>query len=695
VSREPRPPPVARRGDKKLAVHGHVREDPYYWLRDDDRKDGEVLAYLADENAYTNDLLAHTKSVQQTLLDEIVARIKQDDDSVPALVDGYWHYRRYREGGEHPVYCRRKGALDAPEEVLLDANAEAEPHEYYAAASVKTTRRGDRLAWAEDTLGRRIYDIRIEDLVANERFEEVIPETSGNLTWANDSETLFYVRREPATLRAYQLWRHRVGNDPASDVLVYQEEDETFSVYVYRTKSNRFIVLHSSSTLTDEARFVSADAPEDELRVFLARERGHEYGIMHAGDRFYVRTNWNARNFRLMAAAEDRTQDRDAWQEVIPHRGDVLLESTEVFQDFLVVRERSEALTRLRVIPWSDPASAHEVAFEEPAYATWIDDNPAYDTHVLRFGYTSLTTPATIYDYDMKTRTRERKKREEVLGGFDPEAYETKRMWAPARDGARIPVSLVRRKDLDRTQPQPMYLYAYGSYGMSTEPGFAAARLSLLDRGIVFAIAHVRGGSEMGRSWYDDGKLMAKRNTFTDFIDATRYLQDQEWTSADKTVAMGGSAGGLLMGAIANMAPERYRAIVAHVPFVDVVTTMLDESIPLTTFEYDEWGNPNVKEAYDYMLSYSPYDNVCAQDYPAILVLTGLHDSQVQYWEPAKWVARLRSRKTDSNPLLLHTNMDAGHGGASGRFKRHRETALEYAFVLDILERLSPGPDLH
>jgi oligopeptidase B len=486
-----------------------------------------------------------------------------------------------------------------------------------------------------------------------------------------------------------------VGSDPASDVLVYQEEDETFSVYVYRTKSNRFIVLHSSSTLTDEARFVSADAPEDELRVFLARERGHEYGIMHAGDRFYVRTNWNARNFRLMAAAEDRTQDRDAWQEVVPHRGDVLLESTEVFQDFLVVRERSEALTRLRVIPWSDPASAHEVAFEEPAYATWIDDNPAYDTRVLRFGYTSLTTPATIYDYDMKTRTRERKKREEVLGGFDPEAYETKRMWAPARDGARIPVSLVRRKDLDRTQPQPMYLYAYGSYGMSTEPGFAAARLSLLDRGIVFAIAHVRGGSEMGRSWYDDGKLMAKRNTFTDFIDATRYLQEQEWTSADKTVAMGGSAGGLLMGAIANMAPERYRAIVAHVPFVDVVTTMLDESIPLTTFEYDEWGNPNVKEAYDYMLSYSPYDNVCAQGYPAILVLTGLHDSQVQYWEPAKWVARLRSCKTDSNPLLLHTNMDAGHGGASGRFKRHRETALEYAFVLDILERLSPGPDLH
>lgn len=684
-------PPHAKRVDRSLESHEQVRNDPYFWMRDDEREDPEILAHLEKENAYTKAMLAGTEDAQESLFQEIIGRIKQDDNSVPYFVDGYWHYVRYEEGKEHPIYCRKQESLDAAEEVLLDANAKAEAHDYYKAVSVETTRKGDVLAWAEDTLSRRVYDIRIRNLETGEVYPEVIVGTSGNLTWANGSDVLFYVKKEEGTLRDYQIWRHRVGTDPKDDVMIYEEEDESFYVGLYRTKSNKFVVIHSSSTLMEEARFVSADEPEGEFWVFLTREREHEYQIAHAFDRFYVRTNYKAKNFRLMSVPEDKTQDKTAWEEVIAHREDVLLEGVELFKNYLAVSEQAEANTYLRVIPWNEPEKAYKIDFQEPAYVAWLGDNPNFESDVVRFGYTSLATPNAIYDFDMKTKKRELKKQQEVLGGFDVDEYKSHRLWATARDGTKIPISLVHRKDLDRSQPQPLYLYGYGSYGLNVPAHFSSARLSILDRGLIFAIAHIRGGNEMGRRWYDDGKLMKKRNTFTDFIDSAKFLHDEGWSKPAMTIASGGSAGGLLMGAIANMAPERFGTIVASVPFVDVVTTMLDDSIPLTTFEYDEWGNPNEKATYEYMLSYSPYDNVKEQDYPHIFVFTGLHDSQVQYWEPAKWVARLRRKKTDSNKLLFRVDMEAGHSGAAGRFKQHRETAIEYSFLFDVLQIPLPG----
>ncbi len=675
-------PPVAKRVPRALTHHGHTRQDPYYWLRDDKREDSEILQYLKDENAYVGTILKPTEKLQEELFEEIKGRIKKDDASVPYLLDGYWYYSRFEKGKEYPIHCRKPGSLDASEEVVLDVNVQAKGHNYYRALGLKVSENNQLLAFGDDTLSRRIYTLRFRDLKTGEILDEKVEGTAGSYAWAADNKTIFYVKRDEKTLRAYQLWRHVLGTKASEDILVFEEKDDTFHIGIRRTKSRKFLILRSDSTLVTEERVLRADDPTGDFVPFLPREDKHEYAVDHAGDRFYIRTNWNAENFQLMSATLDASQDKSQWQAVIEPKDDVYLENFEVFKDFLVVNRRQDGLLGIRIIPWKDPASAHSIDFGEVAYSAELGVNPSYDTTILRYTYESLVTPDSVLDYDMVSREKTLKKQDEVLGGYDASNYVSERLWVEARDGVKVPVSIVYRRDLDRSKPHPLYQYGYGSYGYSIDPYFAAARLSLLERGFIVAIAHIRGGQEMGRQWYENGKLLKKRNTFTDFIDVSKALIAKGYTASDKLVAVGGSAGGLLVGAVANMAPETYQAVVAHVPFVDVVTTMLDESIPLTTFEYDEWGNPNDKTYYDYMLSYSPYDQVAAKDYPHMLVMTGLHDSQVQYWEPAKWVARLRHRKTDSNLLLFHTNMEAGHGGASGRFRRYKETALEYAFLL-------------
>lgn len=674
-------PPAAQVVPTQLEKHGHVRVDDYYWLNR--RDDPAVIAYLEAENAYTEAVMAHTKDLQAALFEEIKGRIKQTDLSVPYREGDYYYYSRTEDGQAYPIYARKEGSLESSEQVMLNVNELAEGHEFYAAAGRRVSSGGDVLAFAEDTVGRRLYTLRFLDLGTGSFLDEEIPGTSGSSAWAEDNRTIFYVKRDPGTLRAYQVYRHLLGTDPSQDELVYEEEDEEFSCYVWKTKSKRYVVISCSHTLADEHRFVDASQPDGEFRVFLPRERGHEHSIDHHGEHFYVRTNDGARNFRLMRTPVGQT-GKAYWEDVIGARDDVLVEGFEVFRDYLVVTERSDGLRQLRIRSWSGDEE-HYVDFGEPDYLVWVHDNPEMDTHLLRFGYESMKTPESVYDYDMRTREKILLKREEVLGGFDTEDYITERLYAPARDGARIPISLVYRKGAKRDGNNPLVLYGYGSYGASIDASFGSSRLSLLDRGFVYAIAHIRGGQELGRAWYEDGKLLNKQNTFTDFIDAAEYLIEEGYTSPDRLFARGGSAGGLLMGAVANMRPDLWRGIVAHVPFVDVVTTMLDESIPLTTFEYDEWGDPNERKYYDYILSYSPYDRVEAKEYPSMLVTTGLHDSQVQFWEPAKWVAKLRALKTDDNVLLLKTNMEAGHGGASGRYKRYEELAFEYAFVLDQL----------
>ncbi len=676
-------PPRAEKHDHVFEEFGHRRVDPYYWLRE--RDNPEVIDYLERENAYADAVTAPVASLQEKLFQEIVGRIKQDDDSVPYFLDGYWYYVRYEQGKDYALYCRKRGSLDAPEEVMLDGNAMAEGHDFFAVRGLQVSSGNDLLAFATDTVGRRRYTIRVKDLTTGELLPDRITDTAGNLVWAADNRTLFYTRKDTTTLRPYRVYRHVVGTDPAQDELVYQEDDETFDVYVYRSKSRRYLFIGCDQTLTTEIRYLDAATPGGEFRVFAPRERGHDYTVDHVGDTFYIRTNWKARNFRLMACPEGRTA-RESWTEVVPHRDDVLLEDFTLFRDFIALEERFDGLMRLRVLPreGGEPGEVepYTLTFDEPTYLVGLGYNPDPDSDTLRFVYTSLTTPRTVYDQDMRTRERILMKRDEVLGDFDPHDYVSERLWATARDGVKIPISLVYRKDFRRDGTRPLLLYGYGSYGYSTEPRFSSARLSLLDRGFCYAIAHVRGGQEMGRWWYEDGKLLKKKNTFTDFIDCARYLVEQRYTSPEHLYARGGSAGGLLMGAVANMAPELFHGIVADVPFVDVVTTMLDPSIPLTTVEYDEWGDPRVKKYYEYILSYSPYDNVTAQAYPHLLVTTGLHDSQVQYWEPAKWVAKLRDLKTDDHLLLLKTNMAAGHGGMSGRLRRHHETAYRYAFLL-------------
>lgn len=663
-----------------LEKHGHVRVDNYYWLRE--RENPETLAYLNAENQRAERELAHTKAFEEKLFAEIKGRIKPTDMSVPYKRDDYFYFTRYEEGKEYPIYSRRLGSLDAPDEVMLDGNQLAQGHEFFSIGGSAVSSGQDLLAYAIDTQGRRIHTAYVKNLRTGELLPDVLPEVTENLAWANDNRTLFYAKQDPTTLRQYQIWRHAIGTDPATDTLVYQEDDETFVAYVHKTKSKKFLMIVSTQTLSQEYRYLDADTPTGEFKIFLARQREHEYHIDHFEDKFLIRTNDQAKNFRLMATPVESIE-KAHWRELIPHRGDVYLSDFDIFKDYLVLEERRRGLTEIRVIPWSG-GEGHYLAFDEPAYRAHLATNFEFESEKVRFEYTSLKTPSSIYDYDMKTHERALLKREEVLGGFDPENYASERRYARAEDGTEIPISLVYRKGLKKDGGNPLLLYGYGSYGLSIDAAFTSPRLSLIDRGFVYAIAHIRGGQEMGRQWYEDGKLLKKKNTFTDFIACAEFLIRERFTNPDKLFAMGRSAGGLLMGAAANQRPDLFRGIVAEVPFVDVVTTMLDTSIPLTTGEYDEWGDPNKKEYYDTMLSYSPYDNVGAKAYPNMLITGGLHDSQVQYWEPAKWAAKLRELKTNDTRVILKTNMEAGHGGTTGRFRRHQETAYSYVFLLDL-----------
>jgi oligopeptidase B len=645
-----------------------------------ERDHPDVIAYLEAENQYTREVLKETEGLQEQLYEEIVGRIKQTDMSVPYLLNGYYYYTRYEEGQEYPIYCRKKGSLEAEEEAMLDVNALAEGHSFYQVGSIQVSEDNTLLAYSVDTLSRRIYTIHFKNLATGEILPDFIPGTSGNMAWANDNRTLFYSVKDE-TLRPYRIYKHIFGSGSEKDVLIYEEADPTFNVWISKTKSREYLVIRSSSTLSDECRILRADQPDGRFEVFQPRQSELEYSIAHAGERFYILTNLEAKNFRLMEARPGMT-GIEHWKEVIAHREDVLLEDFEVFEHFMAINERSDALTRVRVI--LNTGADYYIEFQEEAYSAGFENNPEYRTDLLRFSYTSLTTPVSIFDYDTRDGSRNLLKQQEIVGGYDASLYHTERVSATALDGVDVPITLVYRKDLKQADGNPLLLYGYGSYGASMDPYFSSVRLSLLDRGFIYAIAHIRGGEEMGRQWYEDGKLLKKMNTFTDFISCGEYLMTNRYVASGKLYAMGGSAGGLLIGAVINLRPELFDAAIAAVPFVDVVTTMLDESVPLTTGEYDEWGNPNEKEYFDYMLSYSPYDNVEDREYPALLVTAGYHDSQVQYWEPAKWVAKLRATTTGDRLFLLWTNMDYGHGGASGRFERYRETALEYAFLLDL-----------
>jgi oligopeptidase B len=674
--------PRAKKIPVQLEKHGDVRIDDYFWLRE--RENPEVLDYLTRENDYNERMTAHTKQLQEDLFQEVKKRIKEDDSSVPYKLNGYWYVTRFEKGKDYPIYSRKKETLDAPEEILFDVNEMAKGHDYYRLSGLSVSPNNKLISYAVDTVSRRKYTLYIKNLETGEVYPEKIKNTTGGATWANDNKTLFYARKDEETLRSNKIFKHRLGTKAKEDELVFFEEDETFHTYVYKSKSRRYIIIGSDSTLTSEYRFIAADDPHGKLQIVQPRIRGVEYGIAHYRDSFYILTNKDgATNFKLMKAPV-HNPGIENWEEVIPHREHVLLEDIDLFRDYLVVSERSDGLNKIHIRRW-DGTDSYFLPFDNETYTAFTGTNPDFDTEILRYTYNSLTTPTQVVDFNMRTREKDVKKELEVLGGkFQKENYVSDRIWATARDGAKIPMTLVHRKELKRDGKNPVLQYAYGSYGSTIDPYFSNVRLSLLDRGFIFVIAHVRGGEYLGRQWYEDGKLLKKRNTFTDFIDCTTHLINENYTSAEHMYASGGSAGGLLMGAVANMAPQLYKGIIASVPFVDVVTTMLDESIPLTTGEYDEWGNPNDAEYYTYMKSYSPYDNVTAQNYPNMLVTTGLHDSQVQYWEPAKWVAKLRELKTDNNKLLFHTNMEAGHGGASGRFEALREVAEEYAFLLDL-----------
>ena len=694
-------PPIAPQHPHRHVTHGDARMDDYYWLRE--RENPEVIDYLKAENAWFDASTAHTAAFQDQLFEEIKGRIRQTDMSVPYRDGAYRYHERYEDGREYAIYGRIRiypvtgGGDPSPpeplaaatgepppgEQILLDVNHLAEGHTFCNVGAVRISPDDRLLAYAVDTVGRRQYAIHVRDLETGEDLRDVIPDVTANVAWAADSRTFLYTRHDPTTLRPFQVWRHRLGDAPADDRLVFEEADETFVCGVWPSRSRRYLLIGSFQTITTEYRLVDASDPDGEPMVFLPRERGHEYEIDHYRGRFTIRTNAAAVNFRLMEA-DDTRPARDTWRELIPHRDDVLIEGFELFRDNLVLAERHDGLSQLSIRPWNGE-KAHRIAFDEAAYDVSIDTNRDPETTTLRFHYSSMTTPSSIVDYDMATRERTLLKREEVLGDFDPGRYETLRFFATATDGVRVPISLVRRRGSGPVGPAPLLLYGYGSYGISMEPTFRSSRLSLLDRGFTYAIAHIRGGQEMGRPWYDAGKLMQKKNTFTDFIACAEHLVALGEADPERLYAMGGSAGGLLMGAVINLRPDLFHAVVAQVPFVDVVTTMLDESIPLTTGEYDEWGNPNDPEAYACIRSYSPYDNMTDAPWPHLLVMTGLHDSQVQYWEPAKWVARRRTiAPPDGRRLLLRTNMEAGHGGASGRYRQYREIALQYAFLLDL-----------
>ena len=679
--------PVAAIHPKTLDSPAGSRVDNYYWIRDDQRKNPEMLAYLNAENAYTESVMAHTRTEQDSLYEELSARIKPDDSTVPARKNGWWYYTRYVPGKDYPVYARRKGAPDAPEQVMLDGNAMAAAAGtgYFQIGDPEVTSDGRIVAYGLDTVGRRQYRLKFRNLDTGADIKDEVENVEPNFAWANDGRTVLYVEKDPVTLLSVRVKKHVLGTDPKSDPLVYEEKDHAFYLGVDKSRSDRYLFISLQSTVSTEQRYADANDPKLAFKVIVPRERDHEYQAEDLGSDFILRTNWQAKNFRIVRAPMATVADRGTWKDEVPARDDAFVHSFEIFKDYLVVSERANALRRIMIKRWADGRMSI-VAAEDPSYVVLIGENLEPDTGTLRYVYSSLTTPRSVYDVDMATGEKKLMKRDEVGEGFNPENYRSEFVWAPSRDGKKIPVSILYRKDFRKGSEAPLLQYGYGSYGLSTDPSFSANVLSLVDRGFVYALANVRGGQELGRAWYEDGKLLNKKNTFNDFVDVTRFLVQQGYGAADKIYAYGGSAGGLLMGAIANQCPECYRGVIAAVPFVDVVTTMLDESIPLTSNEFDEWGNPKEKKYYDYMLSYSPYDNVAKKAYPAMLVTTGLWDSQVQYFEPAKWVAKLRAMKTDSHTLLLHVNMEAGHGGNSGRFRRLKETALQYAFMLDQLE---------
>ena len=679
----PKPPVIAKKPHTVTAPHGAVRNDDYYWLRDDSRKDPEVLAVLNAENSYADAVLAGSKPLADTLYQEIIGRIKQDDATVPYLKRGYWYYSRFETGKDYAIIARRKGDMDAPEEILFEQNLMAAGKGYFNIGDWEISPDNQLVAWAEDSVGRRQYRLLVKNLMTGEVYADAVDNIEANIVWADDNRTLFYIDKDPLTLLSKRVKTHVLGSAADQDRTVYEEADDSFYLGISRSRSERFICIQAQSTVSAEQRCTPAAAP-GEFTVIAPRLRDFEYQADHLGGRWVIRTNWDAPNFKLMVLADDMPLgDRGTWQELVPHMDDVFIESYELFDGFMAIEERSNALLRLRTLA-NDGGSAF-VASDEPAYTMGLNVNASPDTPWLRYAYTSLTTPNTVYEVNVLTSERRLLKREPVLGGYNPDDYVTERQWATARDGSKIPVSLVYRKGFRKNGKSALLQYAYGSYGLSTDPRFSIINVSLLDRGMVYAIAHIRGGQEMGRAWYDNGKLLNKINTFTDFIDVTRFLVKEGYAAEDRVAAYGGSAGGLLMGAISNMAPADYTLIISQVPFVDVVTTMLDESIPLTTNEYDEWGNPNERRYYDYMLSYSPYDNMGSRAYPAMFIGTGLWDSQVQYFEPAKYVAKLREVKTDAKPVVFRINMEAGHGGKSGRFQRYKESAEQFAYMLEVL----------
>lgn len=683
--------PVAEKQPTKLEKHGDIRTDDYFWMRlTDAQKNAEVkdeqtqkvYDYLNAENAYYEEMTKETKEFQEELFQEMKGRIKEDDESVPYKKDGYFYITRYEKGQQYPIYSRKKETLEAEEEIMFNVNNEAKGYDYFQLGGLNVSPDNKMTAFATDTVSRRQYFIRIKNLETGKIYKDIIENTTGGSVWANDNKTLFYAKKDPVTLRSSKIYKHTLGSDASLDELVYEEKDDTFGAFVTKSKSKDYIIIGSYSTVSTEYHVLDANNPDGELQIIQPRERDLEYEVAHYGDHFYIKTNKDgATNFKLMKTPVDKP-GKENWVDVIPHREDTLFEDFSIFKDYLVLEERNEGLNKIRIKRW-DGTEDYYLPFEEETYSAGVYGNPEFDTEVIRYSYNSMTTPSSVIDFNMKDRSKEVKKEQEVLGGkFDKNNYVSKRIWVPARDGKKVALSIVHHKDTKLDKNTPILQYAYGSYGYTINDGFSTTRLSLLDRGFVYALAHIRGSQYLGREWYEDGKMLNKKNTFTDFIDCSKYLIDNGYTSPEHLYAMGGSAGGLLMGAIVNMNPGLYNGIIAAVPFVDVISTMLDDSIPLTTGEYDEWGNPNNKEYYDYIKSYSPYDQVEAKAYPNMLVTTGLHDSQVQYWEPAKWVAKLRELKTDNNMLFLHTNMEAGHGGASGRFDALKETAEEYTFFL-------------
>ena len=675
--------PKAEKINTSLSIHNDERIDEYYWLKE--RDNPKVIDYLNAENSYRDKYMKDYQSLEKKLFEEIKSRIKEDDSSVPYFENGYFYYTRYETGKQYPIYCRKKENLDANEEILIDANKMSKGHDYFRIGGIDVSPNNKIAAYGVDTVSRRLYTIYFKNLETGEVYKDKIPYTTGSVTWTNDNSAIFYDKKDIETLREERVMKHGFGTNIKNDEEIYFEEDETFSVYSYKTKSNKYIVIASQSTLSDEYLIINANDHNKKYKIFQKREKGLEHSITHFNDKWYIRTNKdNATNFKLMVCNDKKTS-KEYWKDFIPHREDVLLEDIDVFKNFFIVIERYNGLKRINIKPWNNSKN-HYIDFETETYSLYSSYNPNINTNKLRYNFSSLTTPSSVIEYDMITREKKVLKENEVLGEFNKENYTSKRVWANARDGKKVPISLVYRKDKYIEGSNPLLLYAYGSYGITNNPNFSSVRLSLLDRGFIYAIAHIRGSQYLGREWYDDGKMFNKKNTFTDFIDCGKFLIKSKFADKNKLFAMGGSAGGLLMGAVSNMAPELFKGIVAAVPFVDVITTMLDEDIPLTTSEYDEWGNPNNKDSYDYMLSYSPYDQVEKKDYPAIFITAGYHDSQVQYFEPAKWIARLRDRRTNKEPLLMYCNMEAGHGGASGRFEAYKETAMEYSFLLALLD---------